>query len=83
MSKQTADHNKAHGRRDGGDAKPADSGVGKNDRHGDGENHSQTPKSSGSKEGGSGNWANLHESRARIVSWLDFYIIANKIVYMK
>ena len=47
--------NRAHGRRDGNPPEKKDSGVGKNDQHGSGENHSQTHKSSGTKEGGSGN----------------------------
>jgi hypothetical protein len=47
--------NKAHGRRDGNPPEKTDSGVGKNDKHGDSESHSQNHKSSGSKEGGSGN----------------------------
>jgi len=52
----------AHGYENGGkyrggkkNRKKSDSGVGKNDKHGTGENHSQKPKSNGRKAGGKGN----------------------------
>lgn len=50
-------HGYPNGKYRGGkhDRTKKDSGVGKNDKHGTSENHSQKHKSSGRKAGGSGN----------------------------
>jgi|GEM_PF-4934198 len=50
-------HGYPNGKYRGGknDRSKKDSGVGKNDKHGDCESHSQRAKGSGSKQGGKGN----------------------------